>query len=255
MKFDIDLLSDKTTKNSPSFKSYMKETKEEWERTTLPTPLGLDQDGNPHIGDLMKFGNIIMAGSTGSGKSVFNHTLICSLILKQDPSQLKLFLADPKRVEFAYYYENIPHLIDKVYEAPKEIITRLSILKEELKNKKDPYSVIIIDTFSDLMAYDSVRFESIIGELSKSGAIIVLCDSRPSNDVFTDNLLKYFPTKMAFKVSNELDSKRVITVPGAEELNGAGDMLFLPKGSVKPIRLQGPYISEEDIQIIVSHVK
>lgn len=248
MNFDLSYLSETTTKYSPSFKSFMLKEKNDWEKAILPIPIGIDEQGISYLADLAKTGNVLIGGTTGSGKSIFNDVLICSLLLKYNPAQLRLFLVDPKRVEFSYFYNKVPHIIDKVYECPEETIRRLYLLKEEIRNKEYSNLVIVIDTFSDLICYDRTNFELLIAELSVLGAYIVLCDSRPSpSDVFTDNLMRYFPTRIAFNLSGEIDSKRVIGISGAEKLKGAGDMLLLEKGEISPKRYQGSYIDEEDV--------
>lgn len=236
--------------------SFISKISEQSENVELPIPIGLDENGKLHLVSLNQTGNIIIGGSTGSGKSIFNHNLICSLILKYDSSKLKLFLADPKRVELSSY-NGIPHLIEKVYFDSEEIINRLTSLKKELLNKKYPYLVIVIDTFSDLMMYDSDRFEAVISDLSqlnKKGVFIIICDSRPSIGVFTDKLIEFFPTRIAFNLSSEADSKRVIGKVGAENLLGKGDMLFLQKGEKNTIRLQGLNISDEDCDYCIKSI-
>ncbi len=238
--------------------SFISKVSKQWERATLPVPLGIDEDGNLHLADLSQTGNIIIGGTTGSGKSIFNHNLICSLTLKHDSSILKLFLADPKRVEFPLTYKELPHVLEKIYIESEEIINRLESLKKEIVNKRYPYLVIVIDTFSDLMMYDSDRFESVISDLSKlnkKGVYIIICDSRPSEDVFTDYLMKNFPTKIAMNTASKMDSIKVIGIAGGEKLKGSGDMLYLQKGEKNPIRLQGTYISEEDIEKKVDRAK
>ncbi len=220
-------------------------------QSALPVLLGKDEQGVSHLVDLAQTGNIIMGGSTGSGKSMFMHTTITSLMLKHDPTRLKFFLADPKDVEFSHLYNKIPHLLGKVYTQPKEIIQQLVLLKDELAQKNYDYVLIMIDTFSDLMAYDSAQFESVIADLSKlndHGVYSVLCDSRIGSSVFSDHILSCFPTQIAFRTADAESSKLLIGQAGAEHLRGSGDMLFLQKEQVTPIRLQAPYISEEDIQ-------
>jgi S-DNA-T family DNA segregation ATPase FtsK/SpoIIIE len=220
-------------------------------KSTLPILLGTDESGVSHLVDLAQTGNIIMGGSTGSGKSMCMHTIITSLMLKHEPTRLKFFLADPKDVEFSHLYNKIPHLLGKVYTRPAEIIQQLVLLKAELAQKSYEYVVILIDTFSDLMAYDSAQFESVIADLSKlndNGVYSVLCDSRIGSSVFSDRILSYFPTRIAFRSPDAESSELLIGQAGAENLRGSGDMLFLHKGDTTPIKLQAPYISEEDIQ-------
>lgn len=221
--------------------------------SNLSWPLGKDESGKHLLADLTQTGNIIMGGTTGSGKSVFNHNLIYSLVSKYNPSSLKLFLADPKRVEFLGY-DKIPHILGKVCIEPEDIINQLTSLKEEIANKQYPYLVIVIDTFSDVMAQETERFESIISDLSKlndQGVYIILCDSRVGPEVFSSKIMDCFPTRIAFNTFDEEGSILLIGQSGAEKLTGKGDMLFLQRGEDNPIRLQGTYISEEDIEKIV----
>jgi len=231
-----------------------KKTKGQWESMKLPIPLGKDESGEFHLEDLTQIGNIIIGGSTGSGKSIFNHNLICSLILKYGSSQLKFFLADPKIVELPYFYNKLPHVLEKVYTKPEDIINQLFSLKREILNKKYQYLAIVIDTFSDLMAYDSEKFESVISDLSnlnERGVYMAICDSRTGKDVFSPKIMRCFPTRIAFNTCDKESSYLLIKQSGAETLKGAGDMLFLPKKSDVPVRLQGPYISEEEVQDVI----
>lgn len=227
-----------------------------WKKENLIIPLGKDENGNLHLIDLNRTGNIITGGVTGSGKSIFNHNLICSLILKNDPSKLRFFFADPKRVELLGVYDKLPHVLGKVYTDCEDIISQLTLLKREIVTKKYPYLVIVIDTFSDLMAYDSDRFESVISDLSKlnhKGVYIIMCDSRTGPVEFSPKIMGCFPTKIAFNTCDEESSILLVGYSGAETFLNRGEMLLLQKGGNKPIRLQGSYISEEDIKKIVEH--
>lgn len=268
------------TLETVSFKKMMEQYKKLNLNYKLPVFLGVDGENKEQFADLVELENIIVAGTTGSGKSTFNHTLICSLITKYAPKELKLFLADPKRVELLSY-KDLPHLIGVVHIDCEDILCSLESLvlertkREKLfkeinvknfnehnsKSVKDklPYIVIVIDTFSDLMAYDAPRFENcmqnLLSDSARYGIHAVICDSRPSKDVFSKVLMNLFPTKIAFNTASQIDSRVILGQVGAEKLLGRGDMLFLPKGTLKPIRIQAQYISEDEINKSINKIK
>ncbi len=244
----------------------------------LPVCLGIDDKRNEHFADLVDLKHILMAGSTGSGKSIFGHTLIASLLSLVNPNKLKLLLIDMKRVEFPRIYDNLPCLLTKVLFDSNEVFTQLDLLANEkkarlkkiLQSKADnfeeycqqhpkenlPYIVVIIDTFSDIILFDSLRFEKLIGQLTdssdKTGIHLVIYDSRPSLDVFTPLIRASFPTRICFNVSRVIDSKITINTSGGEKLLGRGDMLLLREDQKRPIHLQAPFISEKEIKDIVN---
>lgn len=239
----------------------------------LPVLLGDDVIMKDQVKDLTELENIIIAGSTGSGKSMFNNTLIWSLILSNSPKDLKLFISDVKRVAFGSY-NGIPHLMDSVHVDVEDVLKSLDELVDERKkreslfrknkvksfdeynkkypDKKLPFIVMVIDTFSDLMMYDSKRFENVMEKLltnSKDyGMFAVISDSRPSADVFTYNIRKLFPTRIAFNTASAIDSQMILGQLGAEKLLGRGDMLFLPFNLKQPLRLQAPFLSDNEIK-------
>ena len=232
----------------------------------LSVPLGRDSSGRDHSESLLNLGHILIAGETGSGKSVFNHVLIYSLISRYSPTELKLFLSDPKRVEFRMTYKELPHLLLEVAEPVEAILGGLeTIVQEKIKrlasnnNEVLPYIVVIIDTFSDVSYFDRVRFESIIKVLTsdrdKTRIHVVMCDSRVGEELFNENVKRCFPTRIAFKTFDTEGSQAIIGQPGAEKLKGKGDMLFLAPGAKNPIRLQGPFITDEEIKKNVDEIK
>ena len=238
----------------------------------LPVCLGIDDEGNEHFADLVDLNHILMAGSTGSGKSIFGHALIYSLSSLVDTKKLKFLLIDMKMVEFTRVYYNFPYLLTKPIFDPNKALIQLDLLVNEkqtrlkkiLRSKADnfeeycqqhpkenlPYIVVIIDTFSDMILSYSTRFEKLISQLTdnstKTGIHLVIYDSRPSQDVFTPLIRASFPTRICFNVSRVVDSKITINTSGGEKLLGSGDMLFLKEGQKSPIHLQAPFISEKD---------
>lgn len=242
---------------------YFKKLFEEYKKSNLnhklPIILGEDEQGKPQFADLIELKNIIMGGTTGSGKSVFNEVIINTLTSIYTPNELNFYLADPKLVELLIYKDS-PYLIDTVGKFPEDIFPSFEKLVIE-KNKREsegyssPYIVIIIDTFSDLMAYAPVEFEKLMQQIlsnsSNLGIFAIICDSRTGNDVFTEKLLECFPTKIAFNTSTIESSELLIKEAGAEKLLGRGDMLFLPPFLKKAVRIQAPYISEDEIKEIL----
>lgn len=232
----------------------------------LPIVLGKNENGKSEFADLVDLEHILMAGSTGSGKSIFGHSIISTFIKIFSPAQLRLFLIDMKVVEFPSFYNGLPHLLapvatgfDKAFNGlgwvRNEKNSRLRKSKSELK--KMPYIVIVIDTFSDLIINYSKRFQKLIKETLDKAAeakiYFIIYDSRPSPDVFTPLIRASFPTRICFNVSRAVDSKITINNFGGEKLLGKGDMLLLKKGSHRPIHLQAPFISEQEIKEIVNH--
>lgn len=229
----------------------------------LPIILGVNNSGKSEFADLVDLKHILMGGSTGSGKSILEETIISTLATFYTPEQLKFFLVDMKLVELQAY-EGFPYLQASVNGFPTEsVFHSLEVLIEE-KNKrlsikndfnKYPYIIAIIDTFSDLMAFDSKKFQDIIVKLiDKASEVkihVIMSDSRISPDLYTDQIVRLFPTKICFNVQDAEASKRIIGAGGGERLKGRGDMLFLPPGTKKPIRIQAPYISEGEINVIV----
>lgn len=232
----------------------------------LPIMLGENREGVPEFADLIDLKHILMTGSTGSGKSTFEHTIISTFLSTFSIHQLKLLLVDMKRVEFLIY-DGLPHLLspvvvntDKVYGALDWLIfeknKRLKIVAEAAAElEKYPRIVVIIDTFSDLVSNNSVKFQDYLGQLMNQASDVnihvVMSDSRPSPDVFTPLIQSLFPTKICFNVSSIKDSKLVIGNEGGEKLLGVGDMLFLPPYLKKAVRIQAPLISEEEVRKII----
>ena len=246
--------------------------------------LGKDIGGNCVVSDLSKMPHLLVAGATGSGKSVCINALIISLLYKYSPEEVKLLLIDPKVVELNVY-NGIPHLLIPVVTDPKksagalnwavnEMSRRYKVFAEnnvrsiegynELANKgivetKLPWIVIIIDELADLMMVSANDVEDYIGRLAQmaraAGMHLVIATQRPSVDVITGVIKANIPSRISFAVSSQIDSRTILDSAGAEKLLGKGDMLFYPLGEAKPLRIQGAFVSEEEVERVVNFIK
>ncbi|MBF0100361.1 MAG: hypothetical protein HQK77_05575 [Desulfobacterales bacterium] len=249
--------------------------------------LGKDIIGNPVVAELDKMPHLLIAGATGTGKSVGLNAIIASLLYKATPDEVKLMMIDPKRIEFSLY-DGIPHLITPVvtdmkkstnalFWAVREMEHRYEVLASEqvrniiqynkkmVKNSPDgkaetlPYIVIIIDELADLMMVASRDVEVALTRLAQmaraAGIHLVLATQRPSVDVLTGVIKANFPTRLSFQVSSKTDSRTIIDGNGAENLLGNGDMLFLPPGTAKLQRIHGAFISEEELVKMIDFLK
>ena len=267
----------------------LKEIIQSPEFTTNQSPLtvamGLDISGNPIVTDLQKMPHGLIAGATGSGKSVCINAMLVSLLYKASPDEVKLLLIDPKMVELAPY-NHIPHLVSPVITDVKAATASLKWAVEEMerryelfahtgvrdigrynemvkkhdeKSGKLPYIVIIIDELADLMMVAPGEVEEYISRIAQKaracGIHLILATQRPSVDVITGLIKANIPTRIAFSVSSQVDSRTILDVSGAEKLLGKGDMLFLENGSSKPFRVQGNFVTDEEIEAIVNFVK
>lgn len=225
----------------------------------LPVILGFSDNGEVVVEDLTEVGNIIIGGETGSGKSTFLHSLICSLIIRYTPAHLKLFLIDTKRVEFSAY-ANLPHLYHPVLNDAVGSISALQSLVNEtdrrLESKyKHPSILVIIDTFSDLIYINKNRFIELIKQITdksdKTNIHIIMADSRVGPEIFTPELLSMFKTKIAFRTA---DGEAVKLLMGKDTLiNTAnpGEMLYLKNGNENPIKISGLQVEEDFVQSAV----
>ncbi|WP_456273713.1 DNA translocase FtsK [Bacillus sp. AK031] len=251
----------------------------------LTAALGLDISGEPIVTDLNKMPHGLIAGATGSGKSVCINSILISLLYKASPQDLKLLLIDPKMVELAPY-NRMPHLVSPVITDVKAATAALKWAVEEMerryelfahtgvrdisrynlkaersgdKNQKLPYLVIVIDELADLMMMSPADVEEAICRIAQKaracGIHLIIATQRPSVDVITGLIKANVPTRIAFSVSSGVDSRTIIDSSGAEKLLGKGDMLFLENGSSKPVRLQGTFVSDDEIDDIVNHVR
>jgi S-DNA-T family DNA segregation ATPase FtsK/SpoIIIE len=268
-----------------------KEYKELTKDMKLPIILGKTTDGKVYVDDIVTMPHMLIAGATGSGKSVCIHSIITSLLFRCSPDYLKLVLIDPKRLELTRY-NGIPHLYNpncgpkevKVITDPKEATKVLSSLVKVMEQRYEKfaaacvrnidgynelmlsrgqpqefYIVVIIDEFADLILTASKEVEEVLQRLAQMaravGIHLVLATQRPSVDVITGVIKANFTCRIAFQVLSKTDSRIILDTAGAEELIGRGDMLYLPTGAAKPIRLQGAFVSEKDIDNLVNFIK
>lgn len=245
----------------------------------LTFALGKDIFGNPLVADLKKMPHLLIAGSTGSGKSIFIHSTILSMIYKSTPSDIRFLMIDPKRIELSVY-DGIPYLLHPVVLEPKmatgalrwavqEMERRYALFEElsvrnlesynEQFEEKLPYIVIIIDELADLMVVASKEVETLLTRLAQmaraSGIHLIVATQRPSVDVITGLIKVNFPARISFQVTSKVDSRTILDTQGAERLLGAGDMLFMPPGSSHLLRAHAPFVSEDEVKRIVEYLK
>src|SRR6056297_1007111 len=262
-------------------------------QSSLSLAMGKDIVGSPVVADLQNMPHLLIAGATGTGKSVALNTMICSLLYKATPDAVKFIMIDPKRIELSGF-NDIPHLITPVvtdmkkatnalFWAVKEMERRYELLSENRvrninqynekmekaaskaadpeaqKPEKLPYVVVIIDELADLMMVSSRDVEVALTRLAQmaraAGIHLILATQRPSVDVLTGVIKANFPTRLSFQVSSKTDSRTIIDANGAETLLGNGDMLFLPPGTAKLQRIHGPFVTETEVQELVSSLK
>jgi len=241
----------------------------------LPLALGKNISGVPIIGDLTSMPHLLIAGTTGSGKSVCINTIIVSLLYKLNPDLCKFILIDPKMLELSSY-EGIPHLLCPVITDAKKATSALNWTVREMNNRyklmskegvrnidgynakhklKMPYIVVVVDEMSDLMLVAGKEIENYIQKLSQmaraAGIHIIMATQRPSVDVITGTIKANFPTRVSFQVSSKIDSRTILGEQGAEQLLGKGDMLFMSSAN-RIFRIHGPYVSEKEIEKITS---
>lgn len=250
----------------------------------ISVALGKDVSGEVIIGDLSKMPHVLIAGATGSGKSVCINSLIISILYKYQPEEVRLLMVDPKVVELNVY-NGIPHLLIPVVTDPKKAagalnwavnemtrryqsfadhgVRNIEGFNELVKKKKDleslPYIVIVVDELADLMMVSANEVEDYIARLAQmaraAGMHLVIATQRPSVDVITGVIKANIPSRISFAVSSAIDSRTILDSGGAEKLLGKGDMLYYPVGEQKPKRIQGAFISEEEVEAIVSRIK
>lgn len=258
------------------------------ESSKLVAPLGLDIMGNIQYFEINKAPHMLVAGSTGSGKSVCINNIITSILMRAKPDEVKMILVDPKKVELNCY-EDVPHLLMPVVTDPKKASVALQKACIEMekrydmfaatgtrnissyneyveKNKRNkpeliklPFILIIIDELADLMMVASKEVEESIMRITQlaraAGIHLIVATQRPSTDVITGLIKSNIPTRLSFMVSSSIDSRTILDMGGAEKLLGKGDMLFLPPGESSPIRIQGSFVSDEEINRVVDFVK
>ncbi len=259
------------------------------EGSKLLVTLGRDIMGNPQYCEINKTPHLLVAGSTGSGKSVCINSMIVSILMRSKPDEVKLVLVDPKKVELSMY-NGVPHLLAPVVTdskkaniALKKIVTEMErrydlfensgtkniagynmyvekkneTLEEYEKLKKLPFIVVIIDELADLMLVAAKEVEDSIMRITQmaraAGIHLIVATQRPSTDVITGVVKANIPSRISFAVSSSIDSRTILDMTGAEKLLGKGDMLFLPQGESMPIRIQGTFISDEEIKAVVDY--
>jgi len=244
----------------------------------LPVALGKGISGIPMVRDLFSMPHLLIAGTTGSGKSVCINTIILSLLYKYTPEKLNLILIDPKMLELSAY-EGIPHLLCPVITEAKKATAALGWTVKEMENRYKlmtsvgvknidgynskhnrhmPYIVVIVDEMSDLMLIAGKEIENYIQRLSQmaraAGIHIIMATQRPSVDVITGTIKANFPTRISFQVSSKIDSRTILGEQGAEQLLGKGDMLFMSSAN-RIVRIHGPYVSESEIEKVNSFLR
>ena len=273
-----------TEKETVHFRDVVESDAFQDSKSKLSVALGKDVAGNMKIADIAKMPHALIAGATGSGKSVCINTIITSIIYKAKPSEVKFVMVDPKVVELSVY-NGIPHLLIPVVTDPKKAAGALAWAVQEMDNRYNvfaqkgvrdlkgynalaekeegtgtlPQIVIIIDELADLMMVAAKEVEDSICRLAQkaraAGMHLIIATQRPSVDVITGIIKANIPSRIAFAVSSQVDSRTILDQVGAEKLLGKGDMLFYPSGAPKPVRVQGAFVSDEEVEKIVSFVK
>ncbi|GAA7097059.1 DNA translocase FtsK [Helicobacter pylori] len=273
--------------NSQSQTIYLREILESelFQKSSSPLTLALGKDivGNPFITDLKKLPHLLIAGTTGSGKSVGVNAMILSLLYKNPPDQLKLVMIDPKMVEFSIYAD-IPHLLTPIITDPKKAIGALQSVAKEMERRYSlmseykvktidsyneqalnngveafPYLIVVIDELADLMMTGGKEAEFPIARIAQmgraSGLHLIVATQRPSVDVVTGLIKTNLPSRVSFRVGTKIDSKVILDTDGAQSLLGRGDMLFTPPGTNGLVRLHAPFATEDEIKKIVDFIK
>lgn len=249
-------------------------------KSKLSVTLGLDVAGKPVIADIGKMPHVLIAGQTGSGKSVCVNTFLASILFRASPSEVKFIMVDPKRVELTGY-NDIPHLLSPVIVETDKVLSALRWLTREMDRRYElfaqagarnidtynemsgfqalPYIVLLIDELADVMLLAPVEVEDAITRIAQMsravGIHMVLATQRPSVNVITGLIKANIPTRIAFAVSSQIDSRVIMDTQGAEKLLGKGDMLFLPPDQAKPARIQGAFINDEEVKKLVNFIK
>jgi S-DNA-T family DNA segregation ATPase FtsK/SpoIIIE len=249
----------------------------------LPLSLGKDISGKPIISSIDKMPHLLIAGATGSGKSVCINTIIMSVLFKAYPHEIKLLLIDPKVVELSIY-NGIPHLLIPVVTEPKKAASALAWAVDEMERRyklfaknnvrdidsynkkfskdldnKLPKILIIIDELADLMMVAAQEIEDYICRLAQmaraAGIYLIIATQRPSVDVITGIIKANIPSRISFQVSSQIDSRTILDITGAEKLLGRGDMLFFPSNYSRPVRVQGAFVSDEEVEKVVNYLR
>lgn len=249
-------------------------------KSKLTVSLGLDVSGEPMVVDIDRMPHVLIAGATGSGKSVCINSFIASILFRASPAEVKFILVDPKRVELTQY-NGIPHLLTPVIVEPDRVISALRWSINEMENRYKqfaeagvrniegfneaagfqalPYLLIVVDELADVILFAPSEVEDLITRLAQmaraTGIHLVLATQRPSVDVITGLIKANIPCRIAFNVSSMVDSRVILDMPGAEKLLGRGDMLYIPPEQAKPTRIQGSFVAERDIQKLIEYLR
>ena len=268
---------------SPEFvplKKMMETDKLKDKDNKLAIALGLDVAGEPVVANLEKMPHVLIAGQTGSGKSVAINAILNTLLFRAAPSEVKFILVDPKRVELTGY-NGIPHLLSPVIVEPDKVVSALRWIMTEMDRRYKifaqagarninsynemsgfqalPYLVLVIDELADIMLFAPAEVEDTITRIAQmsraTGIHMILATQRPSVDVITGLIKANIPSRIAFAVSSQVDSRVILDAQGAEKLLGKGDMLYLPPEQAKPLRIQGAFVSDKEVTDLVSFLK
>lgn len=249
----------------------------------LSVVLGRDISGQPIVGNLAKMPHLLVAGATGSGKSVCINAIITSVLYKARPDEVKFLMVDPKMVELNVY-NGIPHLLAPVVTDPRRASLALKKIVQEMEKRYElfsksstrnmegynaqalekgveplPYIIVIVDELADLMMVAAGDVEDAITRLAQmaraAGIHLIIATQRPSVDVITGVIKANIPSRIAFGVSSQVDSRTILDSVGAEKLLGRGDMLYLPVGESKPLRIQGAFLSDQEVEAVVNYVR
>jgi S-DNA-T family DNA segregation ATPase FtsK/SpoIIIE len=263
-----------------SLKKMLESDEMQGQKSKLEVALGLDVSGKPIVANIAKMPHILIAGQTGSGKSVCINAFLGSLLFRAAPTEVKLILVDPKRVELTHY-NNIPHLLTPVIVEPDKVISALKWLMNEMDRRYKlfaqagarnieaynemsgfqalPHIVLFIDELADIMLFSPVEVEDCITRIAQmsraTGIHMVLATQRPSVDVITGLIKANIPSRIAFAVASQVDSRVILDTQGAEKLLGKGDMLYLPPEQAKPLRIQGAFVTDREVNALVSFLK
>ena len=249
-------------------------------KSKLQVALGLDVSGKPIVADIGKMPHVLIAGQTGSGKSVCINAFLISLLFRAAPTEVKLILVDPKRVELTRY-GGLPHLLSPVIVEPDKVLSALRWIMAEMDRRYKlfaqagarniesynemsgfqalPYIVLFIDELADIMLFSPVEVEDSITRIAQmsraTGIHMVLATQRPSVDVITGLIKANVPSRIAFAVASQVDSRVILDTQGAEKLLGKGDMLYLPPEQAKPLRIQGAFIGDKEVAALTAFLK
>jgi DNA segregation ATPase FtsK/SpoIIIE, S-DNA-T family len=263
-----------------SFRKMLESEEMTSHKSKLAVSLGLDVSGKPVVADIARMPHVLIAGQTGSGKSVCINAFLASILFRAAPTEVKLILVDPKRVELTGY-NGIPHLLSPVIVEPEKVISALRWIMAEMDRRYKlfaeagarnidgynemsgfqalPYIVLFIDELADIMLFSPVEVEDAITRIAQmsraTGIHMVLATQRPSVDVITGLIKANVPSRIAFAVASQVDSRVILDTQGAEKLLGKGDMLYLPPEQAKPMRIQGAFVNDKEINALTAFIK